>query len=369
MRILEICPFSSGICGVFARVLSESREFVKRGHKVTVFSSDIEKGTNRRVEEKEDIIEGVEIRRFPSRRGTPILLSKNVVDWLGGNIREIIKYNPDIIITHLLHPHSAIISHNIKKLKINNPHLKVFLVPHAPFNVERGFLLGLATRVWRKFALRNITRFDKVIAITKWEYPHLKKLGIRENKIVYIPNGLPKEYFTQKRGRAEQKVLFLGRIAPVKDIPTLARAAKMLPEVKFSLVGPIESGYEWEIKRIIPKNMKIYPAVYDLREKIKIIDKHGVFVLPSVREAMPQGLIEALARGKVVISSDTDGGKEIIENGKNGFLFKRGDYNALANLIRKNLRGDKKIELNAAKSAKEYSWEKNVNRYLGMFKR
>jgi glycosyltransferase involved in cell wall biosynthesis len=44
----------------------------------------------------------------------------------------------------------------------------------------------------------TINKFDKIIAITKWEYPYLKKLGLKENKISYIPNGIPEQFFSQK---------------------------------------------------------------------------------------------------------------------------------------------------------------------------
>jgi len=74
MKILEICSFSAGICGVWARVLAESREFVRLGHEVRVFSSDIEKGSGNLAICEEDI-ESISVRRFKSRSS---IISKNV---------------------------------------------------------------------------------------------------------------------------------------------------------------------------------------------------------------------------------------------------------------------------------------------------
>ena len=40
---------------------------------------------------------------------------------------------------------------------------------------------------------------DKIIAITRWEIPILIKLGVKKEKIAYIPNGIPDEFFKQKK--------------------------------------------------------------------------------------------------------------------------------------------------------------------------
>ncbi|MBU0963016.1 MAG: glycosyltransferase family 4 protein [Nanoarchaeota archaeon] len=370
MKILEITEFSSGHCGVWTRVLAESKELVKLGNDVTIFSSNIEKGTCKEVKSEENIGK-IKIKRFKTSWLDKItsLFTKNVrmwflIDWPFKEkvIEEQKQYNPDIIITHLLHPHSSNILHSINYFKKINPKLKVIIVPHAPFNIDRGFMLNLLTKIWRFGALRNkLNNFDKIIAITQWEMPYLKELGVKENKIVYIPNGIPDEFFKQKQVKETKDVLFLGRIAPVKDLETLILAAKLLPSIDFSIVGPAEEDYFKKIKGLINKNnisnVKIYPQINNINKKIEFIDKHKIFVLPSKREAMPQVLLEALSRGKIVISSNTDGGKEIIKDGKTGFLFDIGNYEQLANLIDRCLKENmSNIEKNAKKDAEKYKW-------------
>ena len=46
MKILELCPFSAGVCGVWTRVLEESKRLSDKGHEIKVFSSNFIKGTN-----------------------------------------------------------------------------------------------------------------------------------------------------------------------------------------------------------------------------------------------------------------------------------------------------------------------------------
>jgi len=364
MRILEICPFSAGICGVWARVKQESLELSKKGHEVHIFSSDIEKGTNKKVDSFEEL-EGINIFRFKT---TSSLISKNVKYWFEHKYlpikskarKKLEDFNPDVIITHLLHPHSANIERLIPYLKKKKPSLKIFIVTHAPFNVKRKFPLNIATKFWRKFSTLRMNKFTKVIAITKWEIPYLLNLGISKEKIKYVPNGIPEEFFSQKKSKEKNKILFLGRIAPVKNLELLFSVAKEFPNIDFSIVGASEKDYLKKLNLTKSSNVTIYPPIYNLKEKINLIDEHKIFVLPSKREAMPQSLIEAMSREKIVISSNTDGGKEIVQNNENGFLFKKGNKEDLRNKIQKvlDLKNYEilKIQKNAKNSVERFKW-------------
>jgi len=360
LKILEICPFSAGICGVWTRVLGESKEFLDRGYgveDVQVFSSDIIKGTHEYAESREKI-SGVSIKRFKSKSS---ILSANVKKFNFAD--ELIKLRPNIVITHLFHPHSFTALAICRKLKI-----PCYLVTHAPFNVKRRFPLNLVSSFYNALKVKpKLNQFTKVIAITKWELPYLEKLGIKKDKIIHIPNGIPEEFFKQKKIKPKKDVLFLGRIAPVKNLEILLKTAKLLPEISFSIVGSAEKEYLEKLRIILKQenisNVTIYPPVYDINKKIKLIDEHRIFVLPSKREAMPQVLLEAMARNKLVIASKTDGAKEIIREGKTGFFFEMGDFKGLGNLIKSNLAGNNKIQKSAENEAKKYSWKSLIKLY------
>ena len=120
---------------------------------------------------------------------------------------------------------------------------------------------------------------------------------------------MPEEFFKQKKTKQKKgkDILFLGRIAPIKDIETLIKAAKILPSINFNIVGSAEQNYLLKLQKSIKNhqilNIHFFSPIYNVKEKIKLIDEHAIFVLPSLREAMPQVLLEAMARGKIVISS------------------------------------------------------------------
>ena len=121
MKILQICNFSAGVSGVWTRALEDAREFIKKGHKVYVFS------TNKQENEEiaapnHEIKEGIEITRFPIKRRIGYAL------WFDFE-KEALQLNPDIIICHGLR--KPYLGPALKIAKEINA--KCFLITHAPF--------------------------------------------------------------------------------------------------------------------------------------------------------------------------------------------------------------------------------------------
>ena len=85
---------------------------------------------------------------------------------------------------------------------------------------------------------------------------------------------------------------------------------------------------------------------------------------------MPQSLIEAMSRSKIVIASNNLGNSDLIENGFNGYLFKIGDEKELAEKINSSLEStikNKKIRINAKKSVEKFSWDKIIKELERLF--
>lgn len=365
MKILEITEFSAGICGVWQRVKQEA-ELLSRKHEVHVFSSDIVKGTNQTAS-REEKLGKIVIKRFPHNATfLDKMLTKNVTYFDFGS--EFEKLNPDLVIVHTIHPHS------FKALKYSqNLGVPCFLVTHAPFAVKRNPLLYLATKSYYSLKVKpKINQFKKIIRITEWETPYLNELGAEKEKIIYIPNGIPKEFFKEKiRPFKGRTIVFLGRIAEIKDLETLIRAVNLVsiknPDVQLKIIGQAEAYYLKRLKSLVSQlnlqdSVKFIAPIYDLKKKINALQQADLFVLPSKREAMPQSLIEAMSLGKIVISTNTMGGKEIIQNGKTGFLFNIGNEKDLASIIefclnKNNSKLISSIQKNTRKKAEEFNWD------------
>lgn len=362
LKILEVTTYTAGGCGVGARVLQEAALLAQKDHSVTIFSTNHVKGKPKETAPAEERHGKVLIRRFPATK----LGGESFTSWHFDS--ELCTLNPNVIIAHAFrHTHTTRALHTAEKLNI-----PVILVTHAPFNTgneSRSLPAKLAITLYDRFiAPHTLKQFARVIAITHWELPHLKKLGVPSSKIIYIPNGIPQQFFTQKPAREQKnKILYFGRIAPVKDLETLIRALALMKnkEAILELAGPTEPAYLKKLTSLIVQlhlssRVSFTPAIYDLRKKIAKYDSAHVYVLPSKREGMPQSLVEAMARKKLVIASDNLGAQDLIQDKKNGFLFPVGGAHALAQTLDKAFslspKEARKLQAAARASVRQFAW-------------
>jgi len=363
MKILEVCPYSSSSCGVWARVRQESKELIKKGHQVIVFSSNLEKGTDKELQVQETI-EGVSVIRFPAKK----LGGESFMRW--NYISQAVEYSPDVIIAHnYRHLHTTKALKVVKKLRQQGKQVKVLLVTHAPFiegNVTRTKLQTKIVQFYDRFiGPRTLNKFDKILMISKWEEPYLLACGAKEDKLVYVPNGVPDEFFNKEcEVEEENTILVFGRLSVKKKIESLLFAIPLLKDksIKVELVGSREEPYANEIKALIKKlkledRVFICEPIYDLNDKIDKIDSCKLFVLPSIREGMSQGLIEAMARNKTVIARGIPANRDLVTNTVNGLLFDF-DY-TLPKIIDKALE-DK--PLTPRDSVRQFAWSKVIGK-------
>jgi len=373
MRILEITAFSSGFCGLWARVEKESELLAKSGHEVFVLSSNIHRGSGNL--EYASLFE--QRKNFSIFRFKPFTkFGENTYFW--NFFKKAIKIKPEIIICHAYRQYYSTLALKVAK-KLDIP---CFLVTHAPFLEKKlGNWKTNSAKFLYDFLIgkKTLNNYSKIFTITKWEVPYLLKLGAEKSKIIYSPNGIPQEFFTKKiksQKNKLNKILFLGRISPIKDIITLVRAFKICSEknknIQLILIGPIEQQYGLDLKRLIKKlnlekQILFKGPVSDLNKKIKLIDDADVCVLPSKREGMPQSLIEMMARKKIVIASKIPASEELISEAKNGYLFEQGNAKDLSEKILfcfRNFSQLNKIRENAYRSVKKFKWEIIISKIL-----
>jgi glycosyltransferase involved in cell wall biosynthesis len=378
MKVLEICPYSSGGCGVWARVKQESLELEKKGYQIKIFSSNFDKGTDKIVPSRE-MLSSVEIYRFPAKK-------------IGGEsfmkfdfLNEAVKYSPDIIIVHnYRHLHTTKALKLKKILNKQGKRCKIFLVTHAPFvegNITRTkFQTAVVNFYDNVIGPRTLNKFDKILAISEWEIPYILSCRAKREKILYIPNGIPEEFFKIKIKQAtKNKILFLGRVSPKKKIETLIKAIPLIKNKNFvfEIVGPKEEDYAKKLEHLassmhIENKITFSEPIYNINDKIKKIDSSKIYVLASRVEGMPQGLVEAMVRGRIVIGTDSIAIRDIIKDKENGFLFEFNNPQDLADKIdfifdRKNAKKINKIKQNAIGSSKKYSWNALIKELTGLF--
>ncbi|HOL13815.1 MAG TPA: glycosyltransferase [Bacillota bacterium] len=162
-------------------------------------------------------------------------------------------------------------------------------------------------------------------------------------------------------------ILGAGRLTPAKDFGTLIKAFDIVRKVRPARLlilgeGPERENLEGLIKDLNLENDVAMPGFVE--NPYKYMKSSAVFVLSSRWEGLPTVLIEALAVGVPVVSTNCPSGPaEILENGKWGRLVPVGDPKALADAIIEAMDDErgKGIE-----RAKDFSLDKIVDQYLAL---
>lgn len=274
-----------------------------------------------------------------------------------GNILalHIIKNKIELEDVELIHSNISAIDLGIlisKKYNIKN-------VMHIREFGELDFNMKSYRKNYIDFLNKNVNKF---IAISNAIKKYWIEKGIDSKKIqtiydgVYTDNILKKENYNNM---GKLKILMLGSIGEGKGQIELVKAINLLDEdiknnIKVDIIG---SGYKYaeeqlnnEIKnndlgRVI--TFKSYDPL--IREKIKNYD---VGINCSISEGFGRVTIEYMSAGLCVIASDAGANKELIVDGENGLLYKKGDYKELADKITYILKNYNKIKIIADNSQK-----------------
>ncbi len=136
--------------------------------------------------------------------------------------------------------------------------------------------------------------------------------------------------------------LLVARLLWDKGIAEYIEAAKWakihFPDARFQLLGPFDSGNPSAVgKDVITKchqdGLIEYLGVTD--DVRSFIANATCIVLPSYREGLPRALLEAAAMARPIITTDCPGCRDIVADGKNGYLVPVRDQAALCDAISK----------------------------------
>jgi 1,2-diacylglycerol 3-alpha-glucosyltransferase len=168
-------------------------------------------------------------------------------------------------------------------------------------------------------------------------------------------------------------ILFVGRMGFEKRLEVLLMALRKLKSKDWCLVavggGPQLESYMQEADALDPGQVVFTGFVRGemLNAAYACAD---IFVSPSDSETFGLTFVEAMAFGLPAIGADRLGPKEIIRDGKNGFLVKPGDSEALAARIGQLLGDDglrARMGEEALKTSKEHSIERSADMTLGIY--
>lgn len=158
------------------------------------------------------------------------------------------------------------------------------------------------------------------------------------------------------------KVLTCANLILRKNIDKLIYAIKDLQGFELTVIG---DGPQLEaLKNIGAQNVKFLGRLQ--RENVlKEMQKHDIFVLPSVNETFGMVYLEAMASGCIAVCTKNDGVDGIIKDGENGFLCEPDSEIIKQTLLKiKNFQNIPTLIINSINTAREYSAEKCAQNYL-----
>ncbi len=137
------------------------------------------------------------------------------------------------------------------------------------------------------------------------------------------------------------RFLFVGRLLRSKGLVEFLEAAEIIkakyPQVEFEVVGSFDSNPAAlkmkDLEPFVRRGAIHYRGfLSDVREALV---QASCVVLPSYREGVPRVVLEAMSVGRAVITSDAPGCKEMVEDGRTGFVAKVRDAASLAEAMEK----------------------------------
>jgi glycosyltransferase involved in cell wall biosynthesis len=197
-----------------------------------------------------------------------------------------------------------------------------------------------------------VNTIDFFISPSKFVMNKVVEFGIPKERVVFIPHFVRIDEYTPNYVDSDY-ILYFGRVEKHKGVKTLIDAIKKINDIKLYIVG--EGAYKEELENYLKikgiKNVILFGFVAE--DKLTNIIKDCLFTIVPSEWYEPFGftVLESFSSGKPVIGANIGGISELIENRRNGILFRSGDSNELENKIR-YLLNNKDLVLKMGKNAR-----------------
>lgn len=286
--------------------------------------------------------------------------------------------NPDLICSFTIKPnlYTAIAIKNSSIKQIAN-------ITGLGYGFMRGTVKVKLFSMLYRFALKNI---DQIFFQNGDDYSFLLHSNIIrtwQNADVLPGSGvdLTQYHFIEMKNNSIIKFLFSGRVIGDKGVNELVKAfynvCQKYSHIKLILIGNFfpanpSAISQQQVKEWVDSGIITYLGMVD--NVVEVIQSCDCVVLPSYREGMPRSLLEASSMGRPIITVDSIGCKDVVEDGVTGYLAKVKDVDSLAEAmiqfielpfadkVQMGLNGRRKME-------REFDQQVVVNKYLEVAQR
>lgn len=256
--------------------------------------------------------------------------------------RKVIKdYNPGIVFTYTIKPnvYGGMACSSLKvPYVVNITGLGTAVENEGFLQKITVFLYKLSLKKAQKVFFQNSENQEFMLnkGVVKGEYGLLPGSGVnlKQYKLLEYPCGETVDF------------VFVARIMKEKGIEQYLDAAveirKKHPETRFHVCGFCEQAYEERLNELAEKEVIIYHGL--VKDMLAIYAQTSCTIHPTYYpEGLSNVLLESSACGRPIITTNRSGCREVVEDGKNGFIVEEKSSSDLIN----------KIEIFLAKTVEE----------------
>ena len=342
-------------------IFNTSKHLARMGHEVVILDSKYSKDDS-----DVDHVEGVEIARLKALQ-VALVKAPAFIRFILAELNAVLfalavnsylrknRANIDVIHLHLtsIGLIVSLLNKNLREKMFYTCHLSQWVFATNKPSIAEKVHLSLDSYLMR--------RVKKVIALSDTAKESFITIGkVSADNIVIIPNGVDTSFFSpniEAKGMASKEyglegkltVLFVGRLAKIKGVEHLIRAADAIvnkfghKDTMFVLTGshtftgvdePVDMDeIRRHLKRCQLDKHVLFTGSLPLEEVKKLYAAADIFVLPSLAEGDPLVTLEAMASGLPVIATKVGGIPNQIRDGWNGFLVDPGNEHQLSEKI------------------------------------
>ncbi|MEP6662198.1 MAG: glycosyltransferase [Verrucomicrobiota bacterium] len=379
---MKICmmtnTFLPHVGGVARSVHTFSEEYRKMGHDTLVVAPEFPKNEKAPAVDEENVVRVPALQQF---NGSDFSVRLPIAGFFNDALDE---YKANIIHSH----HPFLLGDTAIRIAAGK-HVPIIFTHHTLYEDYTHYVPGDSTAL-KQFAIELSTCYanlcDGVIAPSESIAELIKSRGV-ETPIKVIPTGIDVEGFAsgqREKFRQANKIPadafvvgHLGRIAPEKNLEYLSRAVgeflRKEPQAFFLLVGggSAEKAVRSIFKKLKLTNRVIMPGKKSGQDLFDAYAAMDVFAFSSFSETQGMVIAEAMAAGLPVVALNASGVREVVRNGKNGFLLpaesSETKFAACLEKIKSDQALGSQLREGALRTAKKFSRERSAKKALEFY--
>ena len=341
MNIIQVVPrFPPAIGGMEEHVYQISLELSKRGHRVSIITSNEIDGKTYNC--KEEVIHGMQVYRYP------LFMPKMFREfWLIPDVLKAFqRLEADVVHVHGYRCLSSCTAIYLAHFK----HTPTVFTPHGIYPKRSFANMVIKSLFDHTLGRLLLSLSDRIVALTEHNRRLVLQLGASAEKIICVPNGVNlDEYANLQRSKKALDdlctdgpvLLYAGRIDWNKQLEkvifSMPLILKEFPYAKFVIVGPDYANYASSLLSLAGKlkveNSLVITGKVSKERLLEFYSIADIFLLPSSYEGFGLSMLEAMSSKIPVIVSSSGGPGDILNHGVNAILLKNVTPNEIFNAV------------------------------------